>query len=68
MNKFVTTFLAFGALTVSACATDGTNDISSREVAAPYADERTIGHEERVVLKEKEPRRAERTFRDMQRK
>lgn len=68
MNKFVTTFLAFGALTVSACATEGTNDISSREAAAPYADERTIGHEEKVVMQKKEPKRAERTFSEMQRK
>ena len=68
MNKFVTSLLVCGALAVSACATDGENDISSREVAAPYADERTVGHEEKMMVKKSEPRRAERTFRSMQRK
>lgn len=67
MNKFVTTFLVCGALAVSACATEGTNNISEREVAAPYADERTVGHEEIMMMK-KEPKRAERVFRDTQRK
>jgi hypothetical protein len=68
MNKFVTAFLVCGALAVSACeSTRGTADYE-REVAAPYADERTIGHEEKVVMQKAQPKKAERVFRETQRK
>jgi len=64
MRKFFTIALVGTAMALTACAgTDGEADYSY-ESEAPYADERTVGAEEEIV----EPVRAERVFRQQQRK
>ena len=53
MKKFVATFLLIGtAVSISACSsTSGTGHYDE----APYADERTVGHEPKRTITTKEP-------------
>ncbi len=66
MNKFVTAFLVCGALAVSACSSNESLTNDADLLKAPYADERTVGHEE--VAMQKAPAKAEKVFHQKQMK
>ncbi len=68
MRKFVTTLLVGSALSLTACAGTETDADYSYETQAPFADERTVGTEEEVVVRTAPPQRAERVFERQQRK
>lgn len=68
MKKFVTAFLVCGALAVSACASHESLTNDADLLKAPYADERTVGHEKMVVTKKAAPKKAEKVFRQTQMK
>ena len=60
MNKFVTAFLVCGALAVSACSSNQSLTNDADLLKAPYADERTIGHEKMAA--QPAPKKAEKVF------
>lgn len=65
MKKLMTMTMICGAMAVSACASNGSNTDYTGEVAAPYADERTVGHEEMMAAPAKTapaPKKAEKVF------
>jgi len=64
MKKFVATFLLIGtAVSMSACSSTSTGHYDE----APYADERTVGHEPKRAIISKEPT-AEKVFANEQMK
>lgn len=62
MNKFIATLMVGAALTLSACAGTDHNADYGYESQAPYADERTVGAEDRPAPQ------PERVFEQRQRK
>jgi hypothetical protein len=56
MKKLLTTAALLGSvLAVSACATDGSSQEDETLTQAPYAEERTVGPEDKAQVRSAEP-------------